>query len=771
MSVVESRAEDMRMDLGALLGAVLSRWLRVLLVTVLLLGATFAVLMFVPKLYESSAGILVEQRSNAFTRSANEQASSSSSITQDSLMSSQIELIKSRDNLLTVIDQINLRDVREFSGAGFSPVTFVMQLLGRKPDVKSVDQTVLENLSGAVTVLRERDSAIISIYVRSQDPQLAATIANAIANAHVQRRADLSLADTAVASGWLEQEIAKLRTKVQEAETAVANYRSDNDLFQSGTGTSSILDQQLSNIATQITSAQERKNSAQSRANLIRGLLDSGQPIDGVADVRNSLVIQNLIQSQATLQGELAQRSSTLLGNHPTIKALRAQIGSIQGQIAQEGRKVAAALEAEAKIEANLEQSLNDDLARLKLSVSTATRDTVTLESLQRDAKAQRDLLESYLARYSDAAARTDSSSALPDVRVVTIAAPSVTPASPKTALVLGAVGFIALALQIGAILFGELMSGRAITQRHRVAVQPAQPYVAPDDEPELFDDLDPEDAPAVAYEAAASHPFASAARRVEPDAEPEPAYEPEPYFDEAEPEPVSVIAETPEPAYELEPLPEPEPVFEPTPEPEPVTTFTATPPQPEPAVRNAGAAALELSNLAADIAIGRVRVVMLAALNNFQDVEKVADTLVRSAIERGLSVASIDAGSARLSVEPGLTDLAAEKASFGDVVHKVTEGLAAVPWGHQDAIERRSMKPVTLIEALTDIYEVVIVSTGRMGVTSTLPVFSGIDCRLVLVAGDHADREAVQAALAEAATLGYEVGQMVSAPPQRSVA
>jgi uncharacterized protein involved in exopolysaccharide biosynthesis len=767
MSVVESRAEDMRMDLGALLGAVLSRWLRVLLVTVLLLGATFAVLMFVPKLYESSAGILVEQRSNAFTRSANEQASSSSSITQDSLMSSQIELIKSRDNLLTVIDQLNLRDVREFSGVGFSPVTFVMQLLGRKPDVKSVDQTVLENLSGAVTVLRERDSAIISIYVRSQDPQLAATIANAIANAHVKRRADLSLSDTAEASGWLEQEIAKLRTRVQEAETAVANYKSENDLFQSGTGTSSILDQQLSNIATQITSAQERKNSAQSRANLIRGLLDSGQPIDGVADVRNSLVIQNLIQSQATLQGELAQRSSTLLGNHPTIKALRAQIGSIQGQIAEEGRKVAAALEAEAKIEANLEQSLNDDLARLKLSVSTATRDTVTLESLQRDAKAQRDLLESYLARYSDAAARTDSSSALPDVRVVTIAAPSVTPASPKTALVLGAVGFIALALQIGAILFGELMSGRAITERHRLAVQPAQAYVAPDDEPELFDDLDPEDAPTAAYEAS-SHPFASAARRVEPEAEPEPAYEPAAYFDEPEPEPI--VAETPEPAYESAPLPETGPVFEPAPEPQPIAAV-ATPPQPEPPARNPGAAALELSNLAADIAIGRVRVVMLAALNSFQDVEKVADTLVRSAIERGLSVASIDAGSARLSVEPGLTDLAAEKASFGDVVHKVTEGLAAVPWGHQDAIDRRSMKPVTLIEALTDIYEVVIVSTGRMGVTSTLPVFSGIDCRLVLVAGDHADRDAVQAALAEAATLGYEVGQMVSAPPQRSVA
>ncbi|HEY0853467.1 MAG TPA: Wzz/FepE/Etk N-terminal domain-containing protein [Devosia sp.] len=726
------------MDLRALLGAVGARWLRIVLVTVLLLGTTYAILMFVPKLYESSASILVEQRTNAFTRTANDQQQANA-VTMDSLMASQVELIKSRDNMLTVIEALNLRENPEFGGVGFSPVNLIMQLLGRKPDLKSLDQIVLDNLNERVTVRRENTSSVVSVYVQSEDPQLAADIANAIANAHVKRRADLSLADTAEATGWLENEISKLRVKVQDAETAVANYRATNDLFQSGTGQTSILDQQLSNIATQITSAQERKNSAQSRATLIRGLLQAGQPIDGVADVRNSLGMQNLMQSRATLQGELAQRSSTLLSNHPTIKALRAQISAIDTQITAEGRRVAEALEAEAKVEANLEQSLNDDLARLKLSVSTATRDTVTLDSLQREAKAQRDLLESYLARYSDAAARTDSSSTLPDVRVVTFAAPSIVPASPKTGLVLGAVAFLAVSLQVGAILFGELMSGRAVQRR----VEPAEPYAPAEDEPDLFDDLDPEVEPV-----AAEHPFVhAAARRPEP--------EPEVAAVEPEPEPVAAIVE-PE-AHVPPPQPAPAPV--------------APPPQPEPAARNAGASALELSNLAADIAIGRVRVVMLAALSNFRDVERVSELLVRSALDRGLSVATIDAGSARLSAEPGLTDLAAEKAGFGDVVHKVSEGLAAVPWGHRDILERRSMKPVTLIEALTDIYEVVIVQTGRIGVTSTLPVFSGIDCRLVMVAGEQPDRDAVQSALAEAATLGYEVGQMVSAPAQRSVA
>src|SRR5690606_20642147 len=137
---------------------------------------------------------------------------------------------------------------------------------------------------------------------------------------------------------------------------------------------------------------------------------------------------------------------------------------------------------------ANLEQQLNDDLARLKLSVSTATRDTVTLDSLEREAKAQRDLLESYLARYSDAASRTDASSTLPDVRVVTVAAPSIVPASPKTGLVLGAVAFLSVSLQVGAILFGELMSGRAVRR-----IPPAETYAPEDDEPDLFDALEPE--------------------------------------------------------------------------------------------------------------------------------------------------------------------------------------------------------------------------------------------------------------------------------------
>jgi polysaccharide biosynthesis transport protein len=721
MSVESPRPEDLRMDMGAMLAAVLSRWLGILLVTALVLAVTFTILLFMPRMYESGAALLVEDRSRALARPAGEQAPSQPSIPVEAMMSSQIELIRSRDTLLDVIDSENLRSEPEFAGTAASPIGLVLQLFGRRPEPRSVEQQVLQNLNERLTVIRERDSAVISVLVRSTDPERAARIANAIAQAHVKRRSDLSLADTASASAWLLQEIERLRGRVREAEEAVANYRVDNELFAPTTN-GTVPEQQLSAVAAQIIAAQERRNVAESRARLIRGLLQSGQSVDGVADVRDSVVIQQLSQSKANLQSELAQRSSTLLPNHPTIKALVAQVAEVEAQIAVEGRRVADALEAEARIEGDLAESLNADLARMKLSVSSATRDTVTLEGLQREARAQRDLLESYLLQYSDAISRTDVNSALPDVRVITVAAPSVEPASPKVGLVLGAVGFVALALQIGGILFGELMSGRALTDRRTFARV----------SPEFDEEIDTGEPAAIAdlFEMPAADADAAGA----------PAAENEEGDEALEREALTADREASDDAD-----------------------------SPDGEARNG---LTELETLSADIGIGRVRVVMLSALASNSDCEEVADSLVMDALRRGLSVVRIDAGSGRRSDEPGLSDLSIDRASFGDVVHKVGDGLAEVPWGRYPVIERRSLRPTTLIEALTDIYEVVVVTTGRIGLASSLPLFTGIECRLVLVGRDRPDVALIGAAVEDAASLGYEVAQVVAPPlPQTKVA
>ncbi|MET3925695.1 GumC family protein [Devosia sp. 2618] len=706
---------DARINVAAVLGAVVRRLPRILLVTGLLLAATFVILMFMPRMYESSASILVEPRSNVYTRASNEQAPSVTG-GEAGVVSSQIELIKSRDTLLRVIDQLDLRSIPEFNGTssagGFSPLGVVTQLLGRRSTPVSVDETVLSNLYERLTVIQERDSRIISVLVRSTSPQLAADIANAVAAAHVARRASLSLSDTAEASGWMSEEIAKLRVSVMEAETAVATFKVNNDLFI-GSNNTSLLDQQLSTVATQISSAQERKNAALSRAALIRGMIQRGQPIDGISDVRQSVIIQQLSQEKARLQGEMAQRSATLLRNHPAILALAAQIAELNNQISIEGRRVADALEAEAQIEADLETSLQADLTRAKSSASTATQDTVTLDGLQREAKAQRDLLEGYLQRYSEAVSRVDSSSALPDVRVVTEAAPAVSPASPKTAFILLAVGIVALATQLGLVIFGELISGRAII-----------PGAAPS---RGQDELD-------------SVPFN------EGELEPEQKWT-DPASEAAEPDVAPVLAA-------VTSVPDDAPIVA---EAAPVAPVVA---------RAEGPKVVALADLSSDLVLGRTHLVLLAAHGSNVNCEVLAEELVGDALSRGLSVALVDAGSGRREDELGMSDLSADGASFGDVVHKSADNsFAEVPWGTARFIAPNSGKPLTLVEALGDIYEVVVLMTGRVGKGSSLPMFEGVEGRLVLVVGPEDDLDEVAVTRSRLLESGFDRCEIAAAP------
>ncbi|MDB5587559.1 MAG: hypothetical protein JWP26_2529 [Devosia sp.] len=783
----ESQAlRDARIDLGAVFGAVVKRLPRIILVTVLLLAATFALLMFVPRMYESSAGILVEPRTNVFDTAGNAPSAAVSGLAAG-VVSSQIELIKSRETLLNVIDQLDLRSVPEFngSGSGPSPLGIISQFLGRKAAPANVDETVLANLLDRMTVIQERDSAIITVLVRSVDPELAAKIANAVANAHVARRTDLSLSDTVEASGWLGNEIAKLRVSVTDAENAVANFKVQNDLFV-GANNTSLADQDLSSVATQISAAQERKSAALSRASLIRGLLERGAPIDGIADVRASAVIQQLTQEKARLQGEQAQKAATLLPNHPTIQALVAQINELNNQINIEGRRVAEGLESEAEIEANLETSLRSELTRAKGSASAATTNTVTLDSLEREAKAQRDLLASYLQRYSEATTRTE---ALPDVRVVSLAAASVSPASPKTPLILLAVGIVAAAAQIGLVILGELMSGRAIIEGRRIAYED-EPEVRPQDELETVPFMETE---LEADQQWMEEPALDADIATLDDAEPEvAAFEAPPAFETPE----EVLAA---PAVTVLAVEQAAPMFasehdvdkadrarfikavlaEPEPEPEltedeqqeveravapPVRTRPETALPPAPVAPRPQSAHTAFADLSSDLALGRTRLVLLAGHRSNVECEMLAEALVADALDKGLSVALVDAGSARRSDDAGLSDLSTDEASFGDVVHKSSDNsFAEVPWGQGATIDRRSPKPLTLIEALGDIYEVVVLMTGRVGMTSTLPLFADLEGRLVLVASDDAtDVEDLRQQLADA---GFGRADIVTTP------
>src|SRR5262249_19527847 len=159
--------------------------------------------------------------------------------------------------------------------------------------------------------------------------------------------------------------------------------------------------------------------------------IKSGEPIES-SEVLNSELIRRLSEQRVTLRAQLAEQSSSLLGNHPRIKELRAQIADLDQQIRKEAETLARSLENDAKLADARVAAQLVTFNQVKKQAETSNEDDVQLRALERDAKSQRDLLESYLAKYREASARGTLDSAPPDARIISRATPSSVPAYPN---------------------------------------------------------------------------------------------------------------------------------------------------------------------------------------------------------------------------------------------------------------------------------------------------------------------------------------------------
>lgn len=173
------------------------------------------------------------------------------------------------------------------------------------------------------------------------------------------------------------------------------------------------------------------KSDADAKARAIKQMLDSGRPIEA-SEVLNSELVRRLSEQRVTLRAQLAEQSSTLLDRHPRILELKAQIADLDRQLREEAGKVSRSLENDARVAGARADSLNASLDQVKKQAATTNGQDVQLRALEREAKAQRDLLESYLAKYREATTRENIEAAPADGRIISRAIVSNTPAYPK---------------------------------------------------------------------------------------------------------------------------------------------------------------------------------------------------------------------------------------------------------------------------------------------------------------------------------------------------
>jgi succinoglycan biosynthesis transport protein ExoP len=488
------------LDLHALGHALMRKRSLIIVPTVLALVASLAAVNMITPRFKSEARILVDGRENVFLRPTGERNEERSALDAEAV-TSQVQLVQSRDLAREIIRKNKLAERPEFDPVlqGFSPLKSLLALIGigRDPLSLTPEERVLEAYYDRFTAYAVDKSRVIVIEFQSRDPELAARVANSIAEGYLVLQQDARQQQAKSAGQWLSGEIESLRKKVAEAESRVEDFRSKSSLFV-GTNNTSLSNQQMGELNTQLNNARALKSDAESKARLIKEMLQSGKPIEA-SEVLNSELVRRLSEQRVTLRAQLAEQSSTLLDGHPRIKELKAQLADLDRQLREEAGKVSRSLENDARIASGRVDGLTNSLDQLKKQASSSNGQDVQLRALEREAKAQRDLLESYLAKYREASARESIEAAPADGRIISRATVSNTPAYPKKLPIVLIATLATLLLTSGAIATGELLrmtapraSGAVSTEVVReiapeiVMAAPPEPVRAPAIAPEL---------------------------------------------------------------------------------------------------------------------------------------------------------------------------------------------------------------------------------------------------------------------------------------------
>ncbi|MBZ9885819.1 exopolysaccharide transport family protein [Mesorhizobium sp. CA10] len=677
---VQSAAADVDVDLRQLFASLARNWLRIVFVTLLVTGLAFAFAWLATPYYKATAKLEIGSRESEYTRPPGTN-DDDKPILDEQGVATQVQIISSPDILKQVATKLNLDKLPEFDETlKMSSLGRVLVLVGLKSDPFDIppDERVLNAMHDKLNVYAVEKTRAIAIEFASKDPKLAAAVANGIAEAYIASKSDAKLESNAAATNFLAPEIADLQNRVRDAEAKVAAFRAQSDLLMGGNN-SVLPTQQLSELSSELSRVRASRAAAEASAESVRRALQNGGSLDSVPEVLSSDLIQRLRERQVELRANIADLSTTLLDNHPRIRALKSQLADLDGQIRNEAQKIIRGLSAQAQTAKAREDQLIADVNTLKAASARAGEQQVQLDALQRDANVQRQQLESYMASYNAVASRKDRRYSPVAASLIAQAQVPSQPYFPKIGPITGAAAAASLLLMAIGTLLGELFSGRAM--------RPAAGA--------RFTDIEQ-----VAMPAARTEPVVA---EIEDDHSPFASYETS-MASERRPERQPPIAQNE--------------TFE-------ADTVAAEQPMPEPEPKPGPSRLGEIDvDRAAEKLIGSGAARAIFVSPEGDEAAASAVLVAREVADAGLRVLLLDltaSGAASRpmldsSLFPGITNLLASEAQFSDVIHPdLYSDAHVIPVGTADPVRamRAADRLPIIMQSLTTAYDLVVVECG----------------------------------------------------------
>lgn len=372
----------------------------------------------------------------------------------------EMEVLKSRVLVERLIERLALDRDPEFNPRLRPPPGGILALLRTNPAVdlpvphaavtdagapaaeetgRAERQEIVDALVQRIATKQVPRSRAVTAKFTAEDPYKAAMVLNTLGELYLLARLEDKFANARRASNWLADRVQKLRAQVEESERRVEEYRHGHGLFEGDRAR--LVTEQLSNLNSRLTDAAIARRTAE--ANLAQArALGAAADAETAGQVLGSELIRRFREEELALERREAEAGQKYGPRHPAMLEIQAERQRLRERLQVEVGRILRGLENEAAVARAREAALGRDLQGVKGQLAAANEASVGLNSLRREAEANRLLLEKFMSAFVEVHAQEDTQSQLPDARIISPAPVPQQPSFPNLPLLL-AVGLL----------------------------------------------------------------------------------------------------------------------------------------------------------------------------------------------------------------------------------------------------------------------------------------------------------------------------------------
>jgi len=372
---------------------------------------------------------------------------------------SQVEVVLSENVALAVIKDLHLTEDPEFVGPSGGLISTIMRLVmnpfgssGGQPSEFALTRAAIGRLQSQLTISRAGLTYIINIGFRSYNPQRAAQVANAVAEAYIVDQLEAKYQATRRAGSWMQDRIKELRDQATNAERAVVDFKTNNNIVAAGGRLMN--EQQLSELNSSLIQARAQTAEAKAKLDRIDEILRSGVDVPDatVTDSLRNEVITKLRSQYLDFSRKESEYSVKYGSGHLAVINLRGQMREIRKVIVDELGRIAQTYRSDYEIAKAREESVSGSLKEIVSVSQTANQAQIALRDLESSAQTFRALHDNFLQRHMESVQQ--QSFPITEARLITTATPPMWPSNPRTLFVLmvGAAGGVIMGFGLGVL-------------------------------------------------------------------------------------------------------------------------------------------------------------------------------------------------------------------------------------------------------------------------------------------------------------------------------